>query len=101
MATQAISNSDDHRELATVFETVKESEALVVKGLLEAAGIESLITAEAGPLDVLPGVGVIQVRTAEEFADQARLLIEDYCSGNEDEMVEQDKCDQSDKGTDA
>jgi hypothetical protein len=95
MATQPINNSEDHRELVTVFETVKESEALVIKGLLDAAGIESLLTAEAGPIDVLPGVGILLIRTAAEFADQARCLIEDYCSGNEAEMVEQNKADQS------
>jgi hypothetical protein len=96
MATQATPNSD-HRELVDIFDTQQESEALVIKGLLESAGIESLISARVGPQDILP-VGGVVLRVAPEFAEQARMLIEEYRSGNETEIVEQDKSDQADQG---
>jgi hypothetical protein len=96
MATQPINNSEDHRELVDIFDTQLESEALVVRGLLESAGIDSLITARVGPQDVLP-VGGVVLRVAPEFAEQARMLIDDYRSGNVADIAEQDKADRSDE----
>jgi hypothetical protein len=96
MATQPINNSEDHRELVDIFDTQLESEALVVRGLLESAGIDSLITARVGPQDVLP-VGGVVLRVAPEFAEQARMLIDDYRSGNAADIAEQDKADRSDE----
>lgn len=65
-------------ELVVVFDTQEESEAWVVKSLLESAGIEALITGLDAPQDVLPGVGGVVVRVGRDVADQARQLIEDY-----------------------
>ncbi|MCU1283738.1 MAG: hypothetical protein JWO13_88 [Acidobacteriales bacterium] len=96
MATQPINDSQDHRELVQVFETAQESEALVVQGLLDSAGIETLIASEVGPQDVLPGVGSVFIRVPAESADEARRLIEDYRSSNESEVIAQDQSDQSD-----
>jgi hypothetical protein len=103
MATKPISNSDsdDHRELVKVFDTSEETEALVIQGLLESAGIESLVAGLDAPQDILPGVGGIVVRVPAEMADQARMLIEEYRSGNEAEMVEQGDSDLGDESTSA
>lgn len=67
-----------HEELVAVFDTDQESEAMVVRGLLESAGIEAIITGYDAPQDVLPGVGGVVVRVSPEDADQARVLIEEY-----------------------
>jgi Putative prokaryotic signal transducing protein len=67
-----------HEELVTVFDTDQESEAMVVRGLLESAGIEAMIAGYDAPQDVLPGVGGVTVRVAPEQAEEARQLIEDY-----------------------
>lgn len=64
-------------ELVEIFETPQESEAMVVHGLLESAGIESaVITGEAQ--DVLAGVGGMIIRVSPEQAEEARRIIEEY-----------------------
>lgn len=67
-----------NEQLVKVFDTEQESEAMVVQGLLESQGIESLITYLDAPQDVLPGVGGIIVQVREEQAQEARNLIESY-----------------------
>ena len=67
-----------HDELVQVFDTMEESEAMVVRGLLESAGIEAIVTSLDAPQDILPGVGGVVVRVSPERADEARQLIEDY-----------------------
>ncbi len=64
--------------LVTVFDTEQESEAMVVHGLLESAGIVSLITSLDAQQEVLPGVGGVVVRVAPEHAKQARSVIAEY-----------------------
>ncbi len=71
---------EPNERLVKVFDTEQESEAMVVQGLLESEGIESLITYLDAPQDVLPGVGGVIVQVREEQAEQARTLIEDYRS---------------------
>lgn len=65
-------------ELVEVFDTMEESEAMVVRGLLDSAGIQAIITSLDAPQDVLPGVGGVLVRVAPERAEEARRLIEEY-----------------------
>jgi hypothetical protein len=67
-----------NEKLVRVFDTDVESEALIVRGLLESAGIESDITALDAPQDILPGVGGTVILVREEDAAQARQVIEDY-----------------------
>jgi hypothetical protein len=62
----------------TVFDTERESEALVVKGLLDSAGIEAVVTSLDSPQDVLPGVGGVVVQVAPQQAEEARAIIADY-----------------------
>jgi len=74
MATQPSMNE----ELVAVFNSEQESEAMVVRGLLESAGIDAIISGYDAPQEVLPGVGGVSVRVAPEDAETARQLIEDY-----------------------
>jgi hypothetical protein len=72
----AIQPQDD-TDLVEVFVTQQESEAMVVHGLLESAGIESaVISGEAQ--DVLAGVGGMVIRVSPDEADEARRVIEAY-----------------------
>jgi hypothetical protein len=64
--------------LVTVFDSERETEALVVKGLLESAGIEALVASLDSPQDVFPGVGGVVVQVAPEQAGEARAIIADY-----------------------
>jgi hypothetical protein len=65
-------------ELVEVFDTMQESEAMVVHGLLTTAGIESAVTNLQAPQDLFPGIGGISVRVNPAQENEARLLIEDY-----------------------
>jgi hypothetical protein len=67
-----------NEKLEQVFDTADESEAFVVRGLLESNGIECLETALDAPQDVLPGVGGVVISVREDQAAQARLMIEEY-----------------------
>ena len=83
-------------DLVEVFETPQESEAMVVHGLLESAGIESaVITGEAQ--DVLAGVGGVIIRVSPEEADEARRIIEEYrntsATDDSDDETEDDSGD--------
>jgi Putative prokaryotic signal transducing protein len=69
--------------LVKVFDTEQESEAMVVQGLLESAGIESLISSLDAPQDVLPGVGGVIVQVRPDQADEARTLIQDFRANGE------------------
>jgi hypothetical protein len=68
----------DERELVEVFDTQQESEAMIVRGLLESAGIEALLSSLDAPQDVLPGVGGVIIRVPADQGDDARRIIEEY-----------------------
>jgi hypothetical protein len=70
--------SETSNELVQVFDSEQESEAMVVRGLLESSGIEAVIAGLDAPQDVLPGVGGIVVRVPAERAEEARRIIEEY-----------------------
>ncbi|MGB9103729.1 MAG: DUF2007 domain-containing protein [Terriglobales bacterium] len=86
MATKPMPNE----ELVQVFGSNEESEAMVVSGLLETAGIDCLVTAIAAPQDVLPGVGGTVVKVAAEEADEARRIIEEYRASAATEVNSED-----------
>lgn len=67
---------DPDEQLVKVFDSDQESEALVVKGLLQSAGIDADITSLDAPQDILPGVGGVIILVREEQADEAKRLIE-------------------------
>jgi hypothetical protein len=77
------SSSDAQRpnpneKLVRVFDTEQESEAMVVRGLLESAGIESDLTSLDAQQDILPGVGGTVILVREEDAAEAKKMIEEY-----------------------
>lgn len=67
-----------NEKLVRVFDTEQESEAMVVRGLLESAGIDCDVTSLDAPQDILPGVGGTVIVVREEDADQARRVIQEY-----------------------
>jgi len=67
-----------NEKLVRVFDTEQESEALIVRGLLESSGIDAEITSLDAPQDILPGVGGTIIMVREEDAAKARQLIEEY-----------------------
>jgi hypothetical protein len=92
MSTQPIADP----ELVEVFDTLQESEAMVVHGLLTSAGIESVITNLQAPQDVFPGVGGISVRVSPGKEEEARALIDDYRANaaSEDDSIPGEDGDQ-------
>jgi hypothetical protein len=67
-----------NEKLVRVFDTEQESEAMVVRGLLESAGIDSDLTSLDAQQDILPGVGGTVILVREEDAAEARRLIDEY-----------------------
>src|SRR5271166_2367096 len=67
-----------HEELVKVFDTEEESEAMVVRGLLESAGIDAIIQNREAPQDILPGVGGVVVLVRPGQAEDAVETIEAY-----------------------
>lgn len=66
---------DPNEKLVKVFDTEQESEAMVVKGLLESSGIECNLTATATAPDYFPGLGGVVLMVREEDAETARRII--------------------------
>lgn len=66
---------DPNQKLVKVFDSEEETEAMVVKGLLESAGIESDLTSAAFLQDMFPGLGGMIILVREEDADEARRVI--------------------------
>lgn len=62
-------------ELVEIFDTQEESEAMVIQGLLEANGVDAMVSGLDAPQNVLPGVGGVVVRVAPEKAAEARRII--------------------------
>jgi len=69
---------DPNEELVRVFDAEQESEAMVVRGLLESAGIEALIQNREAPQDILPGVGGVVILVRPDQAEEAVETIEEY-----------------------
>jgi hypothetical protein len=74
MATYPVPNGD----LERVFDTEQESEAMIVKGLLESAGIDALVVSLDAQQDILPGVGGVVVQVPADRAKEAREVIDTY-----------------------
>ena len=67
-----------NEKLVRIFDTEQETEAMVVRGLLDSAGIDADITSLDAVQEVLPGVGGTIILVREEDAPEARRLIEEY-----------------------
>ena len=66
---------DPNEKLVKVFDSEQESEAMVVKGLLDSAGIESDLTSGSLVQEMFPGLGGMIILVREEDAERARRLI--------------------------
>jgi len=69
---------DPDEKLVKIFDSEEESEALVVKGLLDSAGIENDLASASLLQDAFPGMGGMIILVREEDAAKARSLIEEY-----------------------
>jgi hypothetical protein len=77
-STSQAQRPNPNEKLVRVFDTEQESEAMIVRGLLESAGIDSDLTSLDAQQDILPGVGGTVILVREEDAAEARRLIEEY-----------------------
>jgi hypothetical protein len=69
---------DPDEKLVKVFDSEEESEALVVKGLLDSANIESDLASASLLQEAFPGMGGMIILVREEDAEKARALIAEY-----------------------
>jgi Putative prokaryotic signal transducing protein len=67
-----------NEKLVKVFDTEQETEAIVVRGLLESAGIESDLKSIDAVQDAFPGVGGMVLLVREEDAPEAGKIIQSY-----------------------
>ncbi len=70
-------NPDPNEKLVKVFGSEMESEALVVKGLLDSAGIDSDLKSASLLQDAFPGLGGMIILVREEDLEKAQRLITD------------------------
>ena len=80
MTEQADATAEERRpnpneKLVKVFDSEQESEALVVKGLLDSAGIDSDLASASLLQDAFPGMGGMIILVREEDEAKARSLI--------------------------
>jgi len=69
---------DPNERLVKVFDSEEESEALVVKGLLDSANIESDLASASLLQEAFPNMGGMIILVREEDAEKARDLIAEY-----------------------
>ena|SRR5262252_5894980 len=69
---------DPNEKLVKVFDSELESEAMIVKGLLESAGIDSDLTAASMVQDTFPGLGGMIILVRQADADAAQKLIAEH-----------------------
>jgi hypothetical protein len=93
-AASVTARPNPNEKLVKVFDSELESEAMIVKGLLESAGIDSDLTAGAMIQDMFPGLGGMIILVREQDAEPARRLIGEYRQSNpptdDDETAEID-----------
>jgi hypothetical protein len=77
-ATAAEQRPDPNEKLVKVFDSEQESEAMVVKGLLDSAGIDNDLQSASLLQDAFPGLGGMIILVREEDAEKARGLLEEY-----------------------
>lgn len=72
---------DPNENLVKIFDTEHESEAQVVKGLLDSAGIDADLTSTDVVQDTFPGVGGNIILVRSDDAENARRVIEESQRG--------------------
>ena len=76
--TSTAPQPEPNEKLVKIFDTEQESEAMVVQGLLESAGIDSDLKSIDAPQDTFPGVGGTVILVREEDAAEAGKIIDSY-----------------------
>jgi len=76
---------EPNENLVKIFDTEHESEAMVVKGLLDSVGIDADLTSTDAVQETFPGVGGIIILVRSEDAEKARLVIEESQRGTREE----------------
>ena len=74
-ATAEAPRPDPNEKLVKVFDSEQESEAMVVKGLLDSASIDNDLQSARLLQDAFPGLGGMIILVREEDAGKARSLI--------------------------
>jgi len=69
---------EPNEKLVKIFDTEQENEAMVVKGLLESAGIDSDLKSIDAVQDAFPGVGGSVLLVREADAQEATKIIDAY-----------------------
>jgi hypothetical protein len=77
-ATTKRRRPDPNEKLVKVFDSEQESEAMVVKGLLDSASIENDLASASLLQDAFPGLGGMIILVREEDAAKALGMIADY-----------------------
>lgn len=68
---------DPNEKLVKVFDSEDEPEAIVVKGLLDSAGIDNDLQSASFLQDAFPGLGGMIILVREEDEERALRLIEE------------------------
>jgi hypothetical protein len=76
--TSTAPQPEPNEKLVKIFDTERETEAIVVRGLLESAGIDSDLKSIDAVQDAFPGVGGSVILAREEDAEEAGKIIESY-----------------------
>lgn len=79
---------DPNERLVKVFDSEDDSEALVVKGLLDSAGIESDLMSASLVQDTFPGLGGMIILVREQEAAAARKVIAEHQALPDDDTAE-------------
>ncbi len=77
-AAQPSQQPDPNEKLVKIFDTEQETEAIVVKGLLDSAGIESDLKSIDAVQETFPGVGGSIILVREGDASEAEKIIDAY-----------------------
>jgi hypothetical protein len=90
---------DPNEKLVKVFDSEQESEAMVVKGLLDSASIENNLASASLLQDAFPGLGGMIILVREEDAEKALSLIAEYrqqpsASASADEREDDDSTEE-------
>ena len=74
---EAQSRPDPNEKLVKIFDSEQESEAMVVKGLLDSAGIDNDLASASLLQEAFPGMGGMIILVRQEDAGKAGRLIDE------------------------
>lgn len=75
---EQVNKPNPNEKLVKVFDSEQETEVMIVKGLLDSAGIDSDMTSVDAVQDLFPGIGGTVLLVREEDASEAERIIETY-----------------------